>query len=115
MEKKKINIKEKESPVLSFLYKTVPGRAVLKVVSARWVSTAVGKFMDSPLSKPLIKGFVNKNGIDLSEFESDGFNCFNDFDKLAWQAKRVQITERSGVTLVPKTDSRGRLSLQLSV
>ena len=78
MEKKKINIKEKESPVLSFLYKTVPGRAVLKAVTARWVSTAVGKFLSTPLSKPLIKGFVNKNGIDLSEFESDGFTCFND-------------------------------------
>lgn len=77
--KNKINItKEKESSALSFLYKTVPGRVALKIISARWVSTAVGKFLSTPLSKPLIKGFVNKNGIDLSEFESDGFTCFND-------------------------------------
>lgn len=78
MKNKSNNTKGKESPVLSFLYKTVPGRVALKAVSARWVSVAVGKFMDSPLSKPLIKGFVRKNGIDLSEFESDGFTCFND-------------------------------------
>ena len=78
MKNKSNNTKGKESPALSFLYKTVPGRVALKAVSARWVSVAVGKFMDSPLSKPLIKGFVRKNGIDLSEFESDGFTCFND-------------------------------------
>lgn len=34
--------------------------------------------MDSALSKCLIPGFVKRAGIDLSQFESDGFRCFND-------------------------------------
>ena len=72
------NNKKKESLALSFLYKTVPGRVVLKVVTARWVSVAAGKFLDSPLSKGLINRFVKKNGIDLNEYESDNFKCFND-------------------------------------
>ena len=58
----KNNNKKKESAALSFLYKTVPGRVLLKAATARWVSIAAGKFLDSRLSKGLIKGFVKKNG-----------------------------------------------------
>ena len=69
---------EKESGGLHFLYHTVAGRACLKVLTARWVSHLCGAFLNCRLSKPLIKTFVNNNGIDLSQFESDGFRCFND-------------------------------------
>ena len=68
----------RDTRTLRFLYNTLPGRAVLRLLSARWVSRTVGAFMESRLSKPLIGRFVRKNGIDLSEFESDGFCCFND-------------------------------------
>ena len=68
----------KESAMLRFLYRTVPGRMCLKVLTARWISKLCGAFLDSRLSKPLIRRFVNGNGIDLSQFESDGFRCFND-------------------------------------
>lgn len=68
----------KESGALRFLYRTVPGRVCLKLLTARWISRLCGAFMDSRLSKPLIKSFVKNNGIDLSQFESDRFGCFND-------------------------------------
>ena len=68
----------KESLSLRFLYKTVVGRAFLKIITARWISCLVGKILDSRISKPLISRFVKKNGIDLSEFHSDNFTCFND-------------------------------------
>ena len=72
-------MKEKENGgVLGFLYHTVPGRICLKVLTARWLSKACGAFLNSRLSKPLIGSFVEKNGIDLSQFESDRFTCFND-------------------------------------
>ncbi len=64
--------------MLPFLYHTVPGRMALKVLTAPWVSKVAGAFCDSKLSKPLIKGFVRKNGIDLSEYVTDKFACFND-------------------------------------
>ncbi len=70
--------KTTESGALRFLYRTVPGRVLLRVLTARWVSRLCGAFLDSPLSKPLIRRFVQGNGIDLSQFEADGFRCFND-------------------------------------
>ena len=70
--------KKNESRALRFLYRTRTGRLILKPIVSRGVSRVAGKFLDSGLSKPLIKGFVRKNGIDLSDFEADGFRCFND-------------------------------------
>ena len=67
-----------ESRGLRFLYHNPIGRVLLRLLRARWVSRLAGAFMDSRLSKPLIRRFVKKNGIDLSEFESDSFRCFND-------------------------------------
>lgn len=67
-----------ESGALRFLYRTVLGRAVLRLLTARWISSLCGAFLQSPLSKPLIKKFVKNNCIDLSQFESDNFTCFND-------------------------------------
>lgn len=68
----------RDTRLLRFLYNTLPGRLLLRLLSARWISRLVGAFMESRLSMPLIGRFVKKNNIDLSEFESDGFTCFND-------------------------------------
>lgn len=65
-------------PVTEFLYKTIPGRILLKILTAPVISKICGTFLDSPLSKILIKPFVRTNAIDLSEFYSDDFHCFND-------------------------------------
>lgn len=64
--------------MLKFLYNTIPGRMILKPLTGRAVSRACGRFMDSKPSKLLIKPFVKKNGIDLNDFYSDDFQCFND-------------------------------------
>lgn len=69
----------KDNNVLNFLYRTIPGRIILKLLSARWISVLVGKFMDSPLSVGLIPGFAKKNGIDMSLYEDEHYHCFNDF------------------------------------
>lgn len=69
---------EKESGALNFLYKNPIGRIFLRLLRARWVSVLAGVFLNTRLSKPLIAPFVRKNGINLSEYESDGFTCFND-------------------------------------
>ncbi|MBE6807749.1 MAG: phosphatidylserine decarboxylase [Ruminococcaceae bacterium] len=63
---------------LGFLYHTVPGRILLKLLTARWISKLCGAFLNTRLSKPLIGRFVRSNHIDLSEYESDSFRCFND-------------------------------------
>lgn len=68
----------KESSSLAFLYNTAVGRALLKLLICPAVSKAVGKFMDSRLSKYLIKSFIKKNGIDLKDYLDTDFRCFNE-------------------------------------
>ena len=64
---------------LKFLYKSAAGRLFLKALCAPVLSRACGRFLDSPLSHFLIKPFVKKNKIDLSEYQTDGIKTFNQF------------------------------------
>ena len=71
-------MKNNKKGALHFLYNTAVGRFVLKMLTARWLSKLCGAFLDSGLSKPLIKGFITKNGINLSDYKKETFDCFND-------------------------------------
>lgn len=64
--------------MLKFLYETFIGRIFLKLLINPKLSEMCGNFLDTPFSKVLIKPFVKRNGIDLSMYYSEGFNCFND-------------------------------------
>ncbi len=63
---------------LKFLYNNVFGRSLLRVLISRPVSKLAGAYLSSRLSKGLIKKFVANNHIDLNDFYSDNFRCFND-------------------------------------
>ncbi|MDE5620865.1 MAG: phosphatidylserine decarboxylase [Ruminococcus sp.] len=69
----------KQNDVLEKLYDTFSGRMVLKVLTAPVVSKTVGKYMDSPLSKPLIDVFIKNNSIDTSQYMMKNFSSYNDF------------------------------------
>lgn len=64
---------------LPFLYKTIPGRILLRLLTAPALSRACGAFLDSRLSAFLIKGFARKNKICLDDYETDGIRTFNEF------------------------------------
>ena len=64
---------------LEFLYETVPGRLLLKLLCSRRLSAACGWLLDRPVSAGLIEPFRKKYGIDLSEYERVPYRCFNDF------------------------------------
>lgn len=68
-----------DSLLLKFLYRTVLGRFFLKGLSSVTLSKAVGAFLDSPLSIPLIPLFVKSNNIDTNECKDACYRCFNDF------------------------------------
>lgn len=70
---------EKQNEMLGKLYGSVTGRTMLKLLTAPALSAAVGAFMDSPLSKPLIKRFVRTNNIDTSQYIMSGIRSYNDF------------------------------------
>ncbi|MBR6451472.1 MAG: phosphatidylserine decarboxylase [Lachnospiraceae bacterium] len=63
--------------MLYFLYHTVPGRMILKILCKPTLSVLCGRFLDSSASLLFVKPFIRKNHIDLAEFETD-FRCFND-------------------------------------
>ena len=68
----------RDGAALRFLYHTPLGRLLLKPLCARPLSRLCGRFLDSLLSKPLIRPFVRRNGVRLEDFFSDNFRCFND-------------------------------------
>ena len=70
---------DSESPVLHFLYGKAFGRMILSVLTKPWVSLAAGRIMDSGVSRLFIRGFVKKNGIDISSYEERRYRSFNDF------------------------------------
>lgn len=68
-----------ESRSLRLLYGTAPGRLALKLLTARGVSRACGKFLDSPLSRPLIGPFVRKHRIRMEDYQRQEYRSFNAF------------------------------------
>lgn len=77
--RKTLKISECAKGSLYFLYDTALGRCVLKVLTLPVVSKIVGAFMNSRLSTPMIKKFILKNNINMTEFENVKYKSYNDF------------------------------------
>lgn len=71
----------KESPMVCFLYRTVCGRLLLKLLVHPKVSEAAGGFLSSGASKCLVPYYIRKHKIDLRDIEipPNGFSSFNEF------------------------------------
>lgn len=70
---------QNDTRILRFLYRTLPGRVVLRAVSCRGVSRLCGKFLESPYSKPLISSFIVRHQIPMADYVPAEFHNFNDF------------------------------------
>jgi phosphatidylserine decarboxylase len=70
---------ENQNKLLRVLYDTTGGRMFLGILTAPLLSKIAGAFMDSRFSKPLIKPFIKRSGIDMSQFEERKFRSYNDF------------------------------------
>lgn len=78
--KKLIEEKEYQEELLIFLYKTVIGRCLLKLFIARpWFSNLRARYQKSPESKKDILPFVKEYHVDISDYNIDHFDSFNDF------------------------------------
>lgn len=78
--KQYIEDKSKSSSMLKFLYNTVIGRILLKLIFTRkTVSNIYGFYMKSRLSKAKIDKFIEKHNIDLEEYEKTEYKNFNEF------------------------------------
>jgi phosphatidylserine decarboxylase len=83
------------------LYKTKPGRLILKALISRPFSEAAGRILDSRLSLCLINPFIKLYGIDTGDFRSDGIHCFNDFFCRRIKEGRRSICTDTGKLISP--------------
>lgn len=90
-----------ESMALRFLYKTVPGRVLLKPLCSRAVSDLCGRFLDSKASKSLIGRFVRRYNIDLSDYYGGSFNSFNEFFSRKIKAHKRPINYKPSALIAP--------------
>lgn len=81
---------------LRFLYNTVSGRMVLKILVNPKISEFAGVFLDSKFSKWIIPLFVKRNHIDLTNVivPQNGFSSFNEFfSRRRWERERDYSAE----------------------
>lgn len=71
--------KTNKDRALTFLYKTVPGRACLKIATVPFISRVVGKILDSHVSTVIINPFIKRAGIDASIYEKRVYTSYNDY------------------------------------
>lgn len=90
-----------EGAALRFLYHSAGGRAVLKLLTARPVSQLAGRFMDSPLSRPLIGPFARKNGIRMEDYLPQPYPSFNAFFTRPIRKELRPIPDGDGVFMAP--------------
>ncbi len=103
----------KESRIILFLYRTVPGRILLKILVNPYFSKAASFFLSSKISAFLIPGFIRKNAIDIRQFvvPEGGYSSFNDFftrkrrGKLGLEPKPELQSPCDGFLTVKKIDS----------
>lgn len=70
---------QKQNKLLRKLYNTWYGRCLVKLLAHPLLSKAAGVYMDSFLSKPLIKPFIRNSGIDTSQYIMQDFRSYNQF------------------------------------
>lgn len=64
---------------LKLLYSTFLGRVKLKFLTKPWISKLGGTFLSSPFSKCMIRRFIEKNNIDMENYEEVSYRSYNDF------------------------------------
>lgn len=89
----------------AFVYRNKFGRIILKILICKPISKIVGAFLNSPMSKPMIKKFVKNNNIDLSLYENENYSCYNDFfTRKIKLENRVMVDDKNA--FISPADSR---------
>ncbi|MCL2365540.1 MAG: phosphatidylserine decarboxylase [Oscillospiraceae bacterium] len=84
-----VDIDYEDSGVIKFLYRTILGRVLLSLLTQRAVSLFMGMIMNSIASCMLIPGFIKRNHIDMSAYETKKYRSFNEFFE-----RKIKMEER---------------------
>lgn len=98
----------KESKILRFLYHTVPGRVLLKVVTSPIISKIGGAYMNSKGSVRHIAKFIKKNNINMDEYHTEDWESFDHFFTRRIRSKYRPIDSAEDAFVSP---CDGRLSV----
>jgi phosphatidylserine decarboxylase len=74
-----VPILDEDKASIKFLYNTVFGRTLLKLLTKPTVSKIVGVILRCPASRVFIKRFIAQNGIKMDDYHSVKYNSFDDF------------------------------------
>ncbi len=94
-------MKKDEGIVLRFLYNTILGRALLKVLCSRFISQIGGFVLSTRISKLAVKQFALKNNIDVTEYYVDNIQSFNDFFSRKIKEGKRPIDKKKTVFISP--------------
>jgi phosphatidylserine decarboxylase len=74
-----VPILNEDKASIKFLYNTVFGRLLLKLITKTTVSKLAGVILGSPASRVFIKRFIAQNNIKMDEYRSVKYKSFDDF------------------------------------
>ncbi len=80
------------SDSVGFLYGTSLGRCILKIIMKLHLDRVAVKFLCSPCSKPMVKRYVKKNGIDVTDEEIASFRTFREMFVRTREAVAVDMS-----------------------
>ncbi len=99
--KTKIIKEEKEDKINIFLYNTIIGRIILKLLITKPISKLYGYYLDSKLSKLKIKNFIIKNHINMDDYIKEDYQSFNDFFKRKINLNKRPISNDKNILISP--------------
>lgn len=96
-----LEIREKDSAGVNFLYHTAPGRALLRLLICPGVSKVLGAFLDTGLSRYLVGPFVKSTKLDLSDYPDRSYASFNDFFTRRVKEGRRPVDKTADLLVAP--------------
>lgn len=76
--------------LLKFIYTHTATRLLIRPFLSPWVSKLGGTFLSTRLSAVAIRPFVEKNQINLSQYEKQEFASYNEFSQERSKQKNVR-------------------------
>ena len=95
------NIVTESSKALNFLYGNFLGRLFLRLLITKPISNLSAVYMNSKFSKHKIKRFVNKNDINMFEYDDRKYKSYNDFFTRKVLSEKRPINTTKDVLISP--------------
>lgn len=96
-----IEAKDRQERVLTHLYGTVAGRLLLKLLTRPGLSRLAGGILSTRLSRPLIRPFIRRHGIDMEQFEQTDYKSYNAFFSRRIRPEMRPIDPNPGHLIAP--------------